>query len=381
MKKIYLMPLEAKPDNYGGLLQEYALQEECKKLGFDVTIINDVFLERRSVFSVKSDIRNFSFAWLLSKIKEKKARKDNRLSEENKNHLSERRKKIDLFRKEYMQFSAPCKQTELEEIVHDGFAVIVGSDQVWNPAMTSYPLFLDFVKSQRKIAYAASISRDSLTKREQHILKPLIDDFDYVSLREERGKELLDSFCSIDCTVVLDPTMLVESSIWHRLTQKRVISEKYVFCYFLGGDIKIREEARAFATYKGLELVTIPLLKKENLVVDESYDYVSFIEASPVDFLNLVRYAEYVVTDSFHAVVFSLIFNRPFFVTGREMAGHTANSRLSTLLGYFDLTARMSFSDKLVDIIDDPIDYTSIEKKLSLLRQNSEGFLLNALKE
>ena len=381
MKKIYLMPLEAKSYNYGGVLQEYALQEKCKELGFDVKIINDVFLERRSIFSVKSDIRNFNFSWLLSKIKEKKARKDNRLSEKNKNHLSERRNKFDLFRKEYMQFSAPCKQTELEEIVQDGFAVIVGSDQVWNPAMTSYPLFLDFVKSQKKIAYAASISRDSLTKREQHILKPLIDDFDYVSLREERGKELLDSFCSTDCTVVLDPTMLVESSIWHRLTQKRVISEKYVFCYFLGDDIKIREEARSFATYKGLELVTIPLLKKENLVVDESYDYVSFIEASPVDFLNLVRYAEYVVTDSFHAVVFSLIFNRPFFVTGREMFGHAANSRLSTLLGYFDLTARMSFSDKLVDIIDDPIDYTYIEKKLSLLRQNSEDFLLSALRE
>lgn len=381
MKKVYLMPLEAKSYNYGGLLQEYALQEKCKELGYEVKIINDNFLERKSLFSVKTDIRNFSFIWFISKIKGIIAAKRIFLSEENRMQLCKRMDKFDLFREKNMQFTEYCKQSELQEIVKDGCAIVVGSDQVWNPSMTSSPLFLDFAKGQKKIAYGASISRESLTKREKKKLKPMIDDFDYVSVREERGKEILDTFCEIKSHVVLDPTMLVDTTLWEKRTEKRLISEKYVFCYFLGNDVKIRKETRRFATSMGLSLVTIPLIKEENAVVDESYMHDSYIDASPDDFLNLIRYAEYVVTDSFHAVVFSLLFNKQFFVVGRIMDGYTANSRLSTLLGSFSLSERMARSDKLADIIEKPIDYADIEAKLNQLRQKSEDFLRNALKE
>lgn len=381
MKTIYLMPLEAKSYNYGGVLQEYALQEKCKELGYEVKIINDIFLERQSLFSVKGDIRNFTFSWLILKIKGIICARKSELSEENRNHLCKRREKFDIFRRQYMLFTESCKQTDLKKIVSDGYAVIVGSDQVWNPAMTSYPLFLHFVKEQKKIAYAASISRDSLSVREKKLMMPLIDDFDFVSVREERAKELLDSFCKIKSTVVLDPTLLVENTLWQSMTEKRLISDKYVFCYFLGDNVEIRKEASCFATDRGLGLVTIPLLKKENVFADEAYTYESCVEASPNDFLNLIRYAEYIVTDSFHAVVFSIVFNKQFFVIGRNMAGYAANSRITTLLGHFGLAERMASQDKLKDVICKNIDYADVEAKLKLLRQKSEEFLQNALKE
>ena len=381
MEKVYLMPLDAKSYNYGGVLQQFALQEKCKQLGFDVKIINDTHSERRMLFSVKESLLNITPEWIISKVK-KYFKKTEVVDPVIMDKIVARREKFNAFRIQYMDYTQEVSQRQLSEIISDGKAVIVGSDQIWNPILASYPLFLSFVNGeQKKIAYAASISRENLSSREKKMYAPLIRNFDAVSVREEKGKELISEYCSKNCEVVLDPTMLVDTALWENLADNNILDSPYVFCYFLGDDINIRKAAQRFAEERDMELVTSPFLKLENIEVDSDYQYKSYIDMSPVEFLKFIRYADYVITDSFHAVVFSILFKKKFIVVGRTMNKHTANSRLDTLLGRFNLFDRMCTAEAIDGVIDNEIDYKAVHKILEKSRCDSEKFLKDSIQE
>ena len=258
---------------------------------------------------------------------------------------------------------------------------ITGSDQVWR--MTEREAyFLTFVPGgKKKISYAASISKNSLDENEQYFFKTALKDFDAISVREKSDVDLISDLCEQPIEWVVDPTFLLEENQWNDICSPSLYRERYVFCYFLGGEKRPRVLAREYAHKNGLKLLTMPYLTGEYPFEDfhnNRENEERLFEVSVEDFLSLIRYADVVFTDSFHAVVFSIIFRTQFFVFDRSIAV-SMNSRIKSILELCELAQRfcdtremetLQYIEKL-----QPIDYANVFEKLEELRDKSRTWL------
>ena len=267
-------------------------------------------------------------------------------------------------------------------------AFIVGSDQVWNPSWYFPPFFLDFVPSGiPKLAYAASIGQVALPEAVQARYREHLKDFSWVSVREEDAIRLLQGIApgNVDC--VLDPTLLLPRSDWEKIAAPRQVDVPYVFCYFLGDDPAIRETAAEYARHHHLTLVTIPHAGGVMHENDADFGNIQIDFPSPEKFLSLIAHAQYIFTDSFHASVFSLIFQRQFIVFSRS-SHQNMSSRLSNLTALFHISERFCDSPEkhcLAHIMELPaIDYSAIPLTYQVAKQKSLSLLndhLQSLKE
>ena len=329
-----------KSTNYGGNLQAYALCEILKKNGYDAEQI--CFLrenEKKSVFELLKLYGFFGFAkrgirHLFSKFK-KTFRKTSRATpflEKRNNNISKFNNAIPHSVKIYNQYNI--------EIINDEYDVfITGSDQVWHPSAINCAYTLEFVKNKPKISYAASISQNSISNEMKAYFKTFLKDYKAISVREENAVKLLKDLSPVNVEWVLDPTLLLNQGEWNEVVEEVKIKEKYLFCYFLGKDKKERFLAKEFARKQGFIIVDIPHLQGFYEKADNKFADINITTASVGEFLSLIKNAEYIFTDSFHAVVFSLIFNKQFFVF--ERAGHKGMSeRVNSLLNLFGVVDR-----------------------------------------
>ncbi len=213
---------------------------------------------------------------------------------------------------------------------------VVGSDQVWRN-IEDKAYWLEFVPYHKiKISYAASIAKDSLSKKEKQIYREALQTFDSVSVREKTAVVLLKNCCHIEPHLVLDPTLLLSREEWNEICSPRRIKEEYIFCYFLGMSKKHRLIASKYARSKKLKLVTIPYVRGNFEVCDLFIGKCGerLLDVSPNDFISLIKYASYVITDSFHGAVFSLIYQKNFFVFERPEKV-PMGSRISNLMNLF----------------------------------------------
>lgn len=222
--------------------------------------------------------------------------------------------------------------------VRDAF--ITGSDQVWNLTWYVPAYFLDFVPSEKtKISYAASIGMKSLDDEQKQIFKNSLKDYQAVSVREEASTEMLKEISPHTPQYVLDPTLLLSAQEWDEISAERVIEEKYVFCYFLGDDRRERKIAEKYARKRGLKIVTFPHIANKVVRSDFHFGDIRMFDATPEQFISLIKHAEYVFTDSFHATVFSNIYHKEYFVF--ERAGRKGmGSRIYSLTGLFESEER-----------------------------------------
>lgn len=334
--KIGLLTLESHSYNYGGLLQGYALQSIIEAMSHTCEIIDYTQSTELCTFSPKRSIRYLTLkkcrskiAWLMRK-------------EETNYHVTEmvakRRKKFDAFRQAHMRFSQPCTRKELPQTALQYGAIVCGSDQIWNPSWSRPSFFLDFVPdSIGKVIYAASIGRDELTGYEKKAYEKYLKPLQWISVRESGAKELLEPITAgKSIKLVLDPTLLLEPAHWRKLAGGgRLVQEKYVFCYFLGMDEEKKGAALEFASDHGLKLIAIPYLHGKYEVLDDGFSEEEF-DIGPVEFLNLILNADFVLTDSFHASVFSILFQKSFRVFGRKWGSGDMNTRIHTLLDYIE---------------------------------------------
>ena len=333
MSKIGLLTLDSRSYNYGGLLQEYALQKTVENLGYQCEIIDYDMSSEPGMFSYKRSLLYLTPEKIFSKLKDKK-KQDIDISKV----IIPRRERFDEFRGGYIKLSSRCGYTDLIEMQKKYQSIVCGSDQIWSPSLTRPSFFLDFVEdTKRKIIYAASISRDQLSKREAKVYKRYLSCFDSVSVREEKAKEIIRGLNpALDVNVVLDPTLLLEHKDWEKIAgEHALVDGSYLFCYFLNLDQDKREAAIKFAKKKGLRVVSLQCLPERYNSFDEGFSEDLF-PTGPVEFLNLIMHSEFVLTDSFHAVVFSIIFNKNFRVFERSRGKHNMNSRLATLLSYVE---------------------------------------------
>ena len=368
--KVGLVPLLYKEYNYGGVLQFYALQKALKNNGIECEII---FFRNDE----KLVYYNFSL-WrkLLSRIKCSVLylfnRVRNTIIERN---VKVRKLKIDAFKKKYY-----VKIFNEDSVKYSEFdAIVCGSDQIWNPNWAKKRCFLEFVPDEvNKIIYAASFGCERLDSFQKRQFMPRIQRLQHVSVREISGKKILDDLIGKnDVEVVLDPTLLLSAEEWKQIAETHPKKDRYVFLYFLGNYADKIQIIRKFAKNKGLKIVNIPFASCEKVDLNHIGD-IEVVDADPAEFLGLIKDADYVFTDSFHACVFSILFHKQFFVFKRDNKAEMYG-RINTLLSNFDLPDRCIGVDTDINAFHD-IDFRKIESRQNELRGKSLDFLIGSIK-
>lgn len=249
----------------------------------------------------------------------------------------------------------------------NGTTVVVGSDQVWNPNFfKNRPYLLEVPGDCAKISYAASIGKEQLSDDEKARFKKALKEYTAISVRERSAMELLQPLTEKKVEVVLDPTLLLDKEEYVKL-EKRPRSmksnEKYILCYVLGGN-ECMDAIDKFASKKGYKVLPFSDRNDSKYGVEE--------------FLYLIHHAEMVCTDSFHACVFSVIFERPFVVFKRTGKHSYMFTRLQNLIDTFQLPNR-KFNGESITEQNMNIDYTEAKEILEKEREKSLKFLKTAL--
>lgn len=384
MKKVGLVTCYFK-SNYGSLLQAYSTQKFLDSLKIENETINidkniDFKKGKRKYYT--SQIFNFTF--IKSKLGMIKLKFDKKINKELGKNISIREKKFKEFRNQFRLTKELNTYAELKEYCKNFDNVLVGSDQLWLPVnVVSDYYTLNWVPDEiNKISFSTSFGVSSIPEKYEELYKKFLNRINYLSTREESGKKIIKDLTGRDAKVVCDPTLLFNKEEWMDIQEKEaIIKEKYILCYFLGNSIEYRKFAERLKEKTGCKIISInhcdEYVKYSDVFADETpYDI------GPAEFLNLIRNAEYVCTDSFHGTVFSLINNVKFFVFRRynKKSKISTNSRLDSLLGIVNLKERLLEGNEDIDkTIEMNIDFSNVNKKLEEFRSDSKEFLEKAL--
>ena len=372
-----LLTLDSRIYNYGGFLQEMALQDAINSLGYECEIIDYEVSQEFNTFSLKRGIKNFSFDKIKKKLtKEKTILLSNPVSD----LITKRKRAFDKYRAHNLVLSKKMSYSDLHSIDLNYEQLVCGSDQIWNPDYNIPAFFLNFGRKDcRKIIYAASIGKGQLSCPEKKTYSKLLEFPDYISVREDSAQKLISSITEKNVELVLDPTLLHQQEYWMKKADDSSLNHRnYIFCYFLNLTDEKVKSANEFAKKNNCEVIAIPYLHNEVEKYTEKLEGKLLSEVNPADFLNLIRNAEAVITDSFHATVFSIIFQKDFWCFGRNAGTYNMNTRLHTLLGYVEMQDRLIEPDDLKNKmhcthVDIDLHNLKIEQKESI------AFLSNAL--
>lgn len=375
--------------DYGGMLQAYATYRKLKELGYYPEVINiDNFKKSINKRKIGYFARNILDSSIIKEkgeiVKKKICRKLNRSLGA---QLDKRDAAFEQFCRSHFKESVAYESWEkLTESCRTYSAVLVGSDQLWLPSNIAGDYYtLSFVPEEvNKIAYATSFGVSEIPKHQYQDAKRYLSRIHHLSAREDSGKKLIQKFTGRDVPLVCDPTMLFTAEEWALdVPDKRIISEKYIFCYFMGDNPWQRVFVHKLKKRTGCKIVAL-LHLDQYIKSDEEYADETPFDVSPTDFINLVKNAEYVCTDSFHGTVFSIIHKRPFFTFKRfsETATLSTNTRIYSLLKKFQLENRLvKQEDKASDLLQNRIDYPKVHLILDSFREESTRYLLDALSE
>lgn len=385
--RVGILTLYYNSDNYGGNLQAYALCKIIKETAPEIDAEQICYVRGgTTVKTLRAIICQGRFDKLIIKIWQRFVLKCRNATRKYRRAVhSDVYRNIDARKNAVLKFNR--EQIPHSEAVYDGATIgksnaqydafITGSDQVWNPAYFSTGLLLTFVDDgKKKFSYAASISQDSLSSEAKETLKVALENYAAVSVREEKAVELLADLSPAKPTLALDPTLLLARKSWEEVCEERLIDEPYLFCYFLGGDVEQRKLAKAYAKRKNMKIVTIPYLLREYRACDKNFGDVKLYDVGPERFLSLIKHADCVLTDSFHAAVFSGVFQKEYFVFNRV---GKMNSRIETLLSLYQTEERFCNSKEKTTaeylLSQNPIDYSRDLSRLEEMRRSSIEFL------
>ena len=341
-------------DNYGALLQCYALQNILKELGTNPVVIDYVCAADEYPFSsdalhgrgIKACI--FSVFGLLTRLPRRAAFRNfrerlNRTRRIDKNSISELSDCYDCY--------------------------FTGSDNVWNGEITGWDpnYFLEFVSDCRKRkSYAASFGGDRIAVQEEKKYRKYLLEMDTILVRESTAAALVERITGRRAQVVLDPTLLVTEERWEKIAAPRLIDEKYVLAYQLVPSKVFVEKAEEIARLLHCRLVFVP------------FPIGKFVKAEwrlkdgPQEWLSLIRHAEYILTDSFHGTVFSVLFHKQFAVMMSQLG-----TRIENLLQICELQKRAIQFDEIPPL--EMINYSPIDAILQRERAESLKNLRKAL--
>lgn len=282
-----------------------------------------------------------------------------------------RERKFGAFRKEHLKISQKTfyKREEMKNIDEEYSHIFFGSDQVWNPQLTEgidTVFFGDFGADKViKASYAASLGANVLTVVEQEKLRRSVEYLDYVGVREESAKAILEELNVKNVIVNIDPTLLVDKSVWDSISKPSTQKEKYILVYTLEINEELIKIVREISEKKNMKVVCLDMKNRYGKHGSSKYT------TDPTEFIGLVEEAEYVITNSFHGTVFSIIYEKKFL----SIPHMTRSTRVKDLLSKLGIEERMVFTKKECIDIDADIDYISVKKKLDLVKKESQEYI------
>lgn len=335
--------------NYGGILQAYALCHYLRQFGVDVEQI--CYGENRdtstNIFVRIAKVTPKSIFRKGKKVLYRFICKNMKPNEYAffKKTMSDRHIKFQLFSEKLIPHSTRVfDDLSISECVNDYDTFVAGSDQVWNFSYFRPAYFLGFVPdSKPKVAYAASMGNTELSLEQWDFLKENLVQFSAISVRESSTASKLQEILKRPVVTVVDPTLLLECDEWKVLCEEKIVSKKYLFCYFISYNQRSRELAKEFAKEHDLQIVAVYMSNTECVFRDMGFADI-VINADPAEFLSLIRYADYIFTDSFHAVIFSNLFEKEYAVFKRNEKDSTY-SRVLDLSHLMGTEERCCFDD------------------------------------
>lgn len=340
--------------SFGASLQMTALYYALKKEKVDVEIINymNLYMLNKKHFSTS----------MLQRLKSSIA---NLLSRQGAREFKKFEEEITLFPKAQVHDVKSLKKLSSR---YD--FVICGSDQVWNPLVTGFDLsyLFSFLENDyKKIAYAASFGLNDLPTECIEDYRRELKKFHRISVREERGQEIVKELVGQKCDLVIDPSMLLTRAEWERkIVPYENLPQHYIVKFIFNYNKEVEESIEELQKKTGLPILTIGgtfFSKFKNELFTGAI--------GPQKWLYIIKNADYVVTDSFHGAAFSIIFEKNLFVSLKS----STNSRLVTLCNNFGLNDRIVPNNSLNSVID----YTIVNEKMKKMREESLAFLREAI--
>lgn len=359
-------------DNYGAVLQSYALAEKVKQLGIDVKIYK--YQDKKRItfnLSFKAKVRYAAWGivrFLLT--------------------LGKKKRNYQKFRKNYLPLTPKRYKNSLDlrKDLGEYDLYISGSDQIWNPDLfiydTSY--FFDFLSDDKKrISYASSFGKASFNEDYKELCGEYLSKYSSISVREQSGVNIVNKLCGKAAECTLDPTLLLTMEEWDEIAihaSKRAKKFKGILCYVMEGDPKvvnaIEEIAQKLSKETSLPIMRLGIKEYRMLKYGKNG---SDVTASPIDYLKYFMNAEYVVTNSFHGTAFAVNFAKKFYVPindelPREKALHERISSLLTMVNATDAIIPISSGLRLKNI-----DLEQTKKILVSERERSLAYLKKAV--
>ncbi len=351
--------------NYGAVLQCYALQQALDKLKIENEIIDYrcSYIQRHysPIPSVSFiHIRRFIYELCEAPIKFKV------------------RLQFDKFLKLNLRLSDSVNKSQMKSFCRRYNTIITGSDQVWNLAITGEDTtyFLDFsTKGCQKISYAASIGPKEVKEKYIKIMQPFLQLYDIISIREEAAINSIQQMTGRMPRVDTDPTVLMDISEWNYLVTKsklKLKNKKYIFLYLMQDSPELIQMAKMLAQKYKLVVYSILMMdSKEQVGIDMR-------GSSVEDFLYLIHNAEFVCTNSFHGIMFSIRFHKKFFwayQSGKNMS----NPRFDMLIHQYGIDCRCFIPEQEILEYQD-MHYESVDKMMSIQRRKSLQYLKEGIK-
>lgn len=356
---ILTLPLHT---NYGGILQAYALQTVLERMGHKAFVISP------TPPRVKHNMWVMPLVYAKRVFEKYFLRRDISVLYD---RYQRPRQYTDRFISRYIHV---CRVDDFDNFPNDFDAIVVGSDQIWRPKYSEgYPgvlnSFLSFIQDDKIkcISYAASfgVSHWEYSDVQTEMCKSLVSRFTKLSVREISAVELCRKYLNRDAEFVLDPTMLLDISDYSRLAGRNQSSARYVMSYILDSNEEKEKIVDSISHYLGFPVVT----------TNSKVEYPTALPTEKIqkpveDWLKSAFYSSYIITDSFHACVFAILFHKPFTVIRNGARG---NARIESLLNVFELEDRY-YNAQCLKLND--IDYSRVDETLNRLRLKSMSFLV-----
>ena len=374
--KVGIITIHKSTVNYGACLQCYALWKYISSLGYDCEVIDLLrpFAHKNYIPS-KDDKINVLF-----RIKEE-LRKIIAMSKGYDRIFKNRVKQYEKFNSnvKYSQEYRSVDQLYSSPPIYDIY--ISGSDQIWNPNMLFdiAPYLLSFApKNAIKLAYASSFAIEKLPENVKPKYKKYLNNYSFISVREESGKSIVSELVDKDATVVLDPVFLIGSQAWIDISDSSLVPDKkYILIYSLEINNKLISVAKDIAKARNYSIIMILASKKHYTVDGVTQD----TNAGPLQWLGLINNAELLLTNSFHGTVFSMQFGTNFlcYIDLKSKV----NNRITDLAKKFNIENNILCNNQ-INCVDEllkkaSVDYSELSMKIKYEVNRSKKYIIEAL--
>ena len=376
-------------NNYGTALQGFATVKILSQLGYSLRIIE--YNKTRSKLELLRLLPSYIKSGILSaRLNDLRTKWMKKTHPDYSVKVSHRTAKCDAFKTKYFTpitdyytgWNNLCNGSKNYDVI------FVGSDQVWGP-WSLYAGFYNLMfvdKSVPQFSYASSFGRSTIMEHQKKGVATFLNKMDAIGVRETSGAKIVHELTGRKAEVVVDPTLLLHRNDWEEYIKESTANynEPYILCYMLGERMDNRNAVTKLGKELNMQIVSFNNMDWYN-PSDEGFGDINNYDADAIDFVKLVKNASYVVTDSFHCSVFSIIFHKNFLTFYRVVPSNrlSTHGRIDSLLGLMGLEKQIVSSvDGSIDLksaICNNIEWDKVELKLNKLRESSMSFLKSSL--